>query len=222
MLGRLRRMGRDQAGFTMTEMIVTVMLLGIVLTFTIQGLISMTQATNRNDLRLQNLDEARVIMGAVSKDLRTGTMLVAGTSPFIVAEDNRVVFYANLSATGPKKVEIYIDATNPKEKILVEKVTDQDPGSDPPTYTTQPAKTRLVGKYVANGTGMPLFTYYDSTGAVLTPTPLDATNMLAVRSVGITLAIRKDVDPTIPSTTLVNRVSLPNIFYNIVASPTPT
>jgi hypothetical protein len=52
-------------------------------------------------------------------------------------------------------------------------------------------------------------------------TGLTSTEMLQVRSIGITLSIRKSTHLSVKPTTLVNRVGLPNVFYSVEATPSP-
>jgi prepilin-type N-terminal cleavage/methylation domain-containing protein len=219
---RLRR--RGQAGYTLIEMAVSMTILTIALAAIIQGFINMQFAATGADLRLQNLDQARVLMDTVSKDIRTAAVLQAGTSPFTQANGTHVTFYANLNTTtAPSRVDIYVDSTDPKAPKLLEVVKPADPGTNPPTYNNVPAVTRLVGQYVANPPSNPVFRYYDVNGNLVGTlgATLTTPQMLSVRSVGITLSIRKSTHLNVQPTTLVNRVGLPNVFYSIQASPTP-
>ncbi len=194
---------------------VVVALLVFVMATVFGGFTSAQTALTTTGGRLQNLDEARVLMAATSKDLRTAVRLEAGTSPFAVADRTTTTFYANLeTTTKPKKVHIYVDATSE----LVEEVWDADANSVAPDYTyTGSPHVRFVGRYVANTASSPIFTYLDSTGAVLANYPLDATDLLSVRAVRIMLLVRKVTSASMAPTTLVNRVRLPNLDYNAVA-----
>jgi prepilin-type N-terminal cleavage/methylation domain-containing protein len=75
-----RPAGRDQAGVTMVEMAVVVALLGLVLTMAFQGLVSYQRAAASADTRQQNLDQARIVMAVLTKDLRTATEFTAATA----------------------------------------------------------------------------------------------------------------------------------------------
>ncbi|MCZ7526124.1 MAG: hypothetical protein M5U14_06930 [Acidimicrobiia bacterium] len=197
------------------ELVTVVALLGLVLGFTFQGVVSMQRAAMGADQRVVNIGEARVLMATASKDLRTAVRLVAGTSPFEVADDTEVVFYANLDpVAGPKRVRIYLDGMTQ----LVEEVTPPDESSVPPeyTYTVGPTRIRFVGRYVANEPGQPIFAYYDVDGNALTGTPLSEEDRLKVRQVQITLSVRKSTSLQVKPTTLVNRVRLPNVDYTAV------
>jgi type II secretory pathway pseudopilin PulG len=212
-----RRALRDERGSSLLEMMATLLLLGICSVVIFQGIVSTENATAGAGARLQNLDQARVLMDTVSKDLRTAVRLSAGTSPFTNADATDAVFYANLDTTAaPKKVHIYIDA----DHRLIEQVWNPDPGTVAPNYTynTTSPTTRLVGSFVANTAAQPIFTFIDSDGNNLGPTPLSASDLLAIKSVSITLIVYKSNPWQKNATTLLNRVRLPNVDYNAVAS----
>lgn len=217
---------------TVLEVIIATAILSIVVAFVMTGFSAFQSAQATDDIKLQNLDEARLLMDTVSKDLRTATYVQAGSPAFTTADVTHVVFTANLlTTTDPNQVEIYIDTTNPNTPYLVEKVETPDPGSCATscTYTGAPGSvttTRFVGKYVTNNSSNPLFTYYDSNGVQLIPpsgqTALSSSQLIQINSIKINLSVRKGTSRTIPSTTLVNTVTLPNLYYVVQPSPTPT
>ena len=109
--------------------------------------------------------------------------------PCTLAAANHATFYANLdTSSAPKKVDLPIDA----QSRLIEEVWDADAGTVAPNYTYTGTPTiRLVGRYVANTGANPLFGYLDSNGNALPNTPLNATDLLAVKSVQVTLIVKK-------------------------------
>jgi type II secretory pathway pseudopilin PulG len=225
----IRRL-RSESGTSILEMVIVTLVLGIVVAVSIGAFVAVQRNVANEDIRLENLDEGRVMMATLSKSIRTATILTGGTSPFAspgIADSNRVKFYANLDTTGaPNLVEVYIDSTNPTAPVLVEKLTLPDqPVTDPPTYCQKPCTptVRFVGRYVINGPTLPMFVYYDVNGApVGSPNvPLTEAQKVLVRSVGISLQVKKATSQAIPSTAIVTRVRLPNVFYNVQSSPTP-
>jgi hypothetical protein len=191
------------------------LLLSIVMVVLYQGIASTTNAAEGAGQRLQNLDEARTLMAVTSKDIRTAVRLTAGTSPFVVADGNEVVFYANLNiSSAPKKVRISIDVNDQ----LVEEAWDADAASVAPNYTYTGAPTvRFVGRYVDNDATNPIFTYLDDNDNALTPYPLSASDLLAIKAVQIELSVKRATTRPLNPTVLVNRVRLPNMDYNAVA-----
>ena len=222
MRGRLALSRRSELGVGMFELIATIALMSLVMLTIYQGVDSLTSAAAGTDARLVNLGEARTLMGATTKDLRTALRLQAGTPAFTVAKDTEVTFYANLlpnpTVLAPRQIHIYVDAQNQ----LIEEVKAPDASSVAPNYTyTNPANlptVRFVGRYVANDAAHPIFTYYDSsaTPLKLSPTPLSAQNLLAIHSVQILLMVRKSPYRNIGFTTLLNTVRLPNMDYAAV------
>jgi type II secretory pathway pseudopilin PulG len=238
---------RSESGITLVELVVVMALMSLILGFVTRGMVNMQNASVGESYRLQNLDEARILMDTVSKDLRTATRLSSTSSPFDVtagsvpapgfgntapyAGNTEVWFYANLTLTSgnptpcPDVVHLYVD-TAASPPVLKEQTISAQAGGVPPncTYTGSYA-TRLVGKYVANSSSTPVFTYYydDANGVPTaipsTSTPLSAANRLLVNAVGITLSIRQSNNFNVPFTTLVNKVRLPNVDYNPLPSP---
>lgn len=209
------RRDRGTRGASVVEVVATLSIMTLVMATVYQGFASTHNAIAGTDERLRNLDEARVLMAATSKDVRTAVRLSAGSSPFVLADGNEAIFYANLDTVdAPKKVRIHID---PDDR-LIEEVWEADLGSVAPDYTyTGTPRVRFVGRFVDNSEESPIFTYLDSTGAALPDTPLSGTDLLAVKGVRITLVVKKDSGWSMQSTTLVNRVRLPNLDYNAVA-----
>lgn len=208
----MRRIRGNEEGFTLIEILVVVVLLGIVMGVVYRGLASVESTAAAAEERLINLEEARVLMGTITKDLRTAARLSATESPFLLADGRQVTFYANLSAsTGPKRVNIFIDA----DDRLVEEVIE--PAGTAPNYTYgSPAEVRVVGSFVANEAS--LFTYYDKAGVQLTNIPLSDADRKKVHAIEVSISIRKEsLEPTL-ATTLINRVRLPNVYYDPLSS----
>jgi type II secretory pathway pseudopilin PulG len=272
-----RRRVSSERGITLVELMVTVSLMTVVLGFVTRGFVGLQNAAAGDSLRLQNLEEARTLMNAVSKDLRTAARLSSTSSPFDVVlpttgpaafagwcssgctaptvgalatgtTNTEVWFYANLTigtsanpTPCPDIVHLYVDTVSAGPHVLREQAVAADAGGTPPScsYSVAPT-TRLVGTYVANPTTSPVFTYYydDASGnpacfangaspanpvcvtgaSVL---PLSSPNRLQVNAVGITLSVRQSTNFSVPYTTLINRVRLPNVDYNPLPSPTP-
>ena len=217
---------------TVLEVIIATAILSIVIAFVMTGFSSFQSSEATDDIKLQNLDEARLLMDTVSKDIRTATYVQSGSPAFTLADVTHVIFTANLlTTTNPNQVEIYIDLTDPNTPYLVEKVRTPDPGSCATlcTYTGAAGSvtsTRFVGKYVTNNASNPLFIYYDANGVQITPpsgqTALSSTQLIQINSIKINLSVRKGTSRAIPATTLINTVTLPNLYYAVQPSPTPT
>jgi Flp pilus assembly protein TadG len=189
-----QRLHRDQTGVTVMEMTVVVALLSLVLVVAFEGLSSYQAATAGNAARLRNLEEARVSMAVLTKDLRTASSISA-----LAAADVTFLAHLNTTATGPpNQVRLYVDG----QGRLLEAVTPPDnPAANPITYTGTPV-TRVVGEGLV--TGGSLLDYRDAADS---PTTLAAD----VVSVVVTLSVDLPAPVEVPATVLTSRVSLPNI-----------
>jgi hypothetical protein len=73
---------RSEAGVTLIELVVVCSVMTVILGFVTRTLVVMQNASTGSSLRLQNLDEARILMDLVSKDIRTAARITPTTSPF--------------------------------------------------------------------------------------------------------------------------------------------
>jgi type II secretory pathway pseudopilin PulG len=188
------RVRAGQAGITVIEMTVVVALLGVVLAMSLQGMSNYQRAAAASDSRAENLNEARVAMAVLTKDLRTATSFSA-----LAAADVTFLGRLNIGAVAPpNRLRLYVDA----QGILREATTPPDnPNASPITYTGTPA-IRVVGRGLVN-TGS-LFSFRDSAD---NPT----TTASAVASVVVTLSVDLPAGAPVPPTVLSSRVFLPNV-----------
>jgi prepilin-type N-terminal cleavage/methylation domain-containing protein len=226
-LARIAHRLRAEDGLTLPEMMIVVLLLGIVMAFALQSVATFQTSATGGIRRLENLEEGRLLMQVVTKDIRTAVRMDTTVAPFLVADDNEVTFYANLNLTTacPKKVRIYVDGSS----RLIEAIWEPTGGTPPSSctygaYPGSPTRTRFVGRYVANTASEPIFTYfYDNAGTLTayatSATPLSAANALLVKAVQVQLSIRKGTTLQVDRTTIVNTVRLPNVYYNPLPSP---
>jgi type II secretory pathway pseudopilin PulG len=156
-------------------------------------------------------------------------------------------FYSNLTLGNqsqaspcPDIVHLFVDSSVSPPVLKEQTIADNSPTTDTPpncvygtgnpytgTYTT-----RLVGKYIVNGssnclTTAPVFVYWydDGTGTPASyadpTTTLASSDLLGVNAIGITFAIRQSTNFSVPCAVLQNRVSLENVNYNPIPSPSP-
>ena len=184
MTARLRA-ARRQGGVTMVELAVVVALLGLVLAMALQGVTSYQRAVVAADLRQQNLEQARVMMAVLTKDLRTATELTA-----ISASDVTFRGLLNTAATAdPSTIQLDADTGS-----LIEVVTPATTGATP--------VSRTVGRGLVNTAN--LFSYRDSSDNV-------TTTRTQVTSVVVTLSVDLPSGTPVPPTVLTSRVFLPNV-----------
>jgi prepilin-type N-terminal cleavage/methylation domain-containing protein len=213
---RRRLRGAGQDGFTIVELLVAMTVLAIALTLVYGAFESLGGGVEGATDRIVNLDEARLLMDTMTKDLRTAVTLSASIPAFASADDRSVTFYGNLNSTEPRKIEIFVDANN----RLVERVTLPS-GSAPYTaasFSGTPI-VRVVGSYVS-GTA-PIFKYIKTDGTEwdASQTPLStSTDLSSIGAVEVTIAIQKTSRRLTNPTTLTDRVRLPNILNNLTTT----
>jgi type II secretory pathway pseudopilin PulG len=188
------RAARGQGGITVIEMTVVIALLGLVLAMALQGLTAYQRAAAAADVRQRNLDEARVVMAVLTRDLRTATAFTATS-----ATDVTFTGLLNTGATAPpNQLRLYVDGSG----VLREAVTPpDDPNASPVTYTGTPT-TRVVGRGLVDTST--LLSFRDSSDTA-------TTSLTAATSVVITLSVDLPSAAAVPPTVLSSRVFLPNV-----------
>jgi type II secretory pathway pseudopilin PulG len=178
----------------MVEMAVVIGLLGLVLTVVVQSVIAFQDAAAGADSRQENLEEARIAMAVLTKDLRTATSFSA-----LAADDVTFLGLLNTGANAPaNRIRLSVDA----QGELREAITPPDnPTASPITYTGTPV-TRTVSRGLVD-TGN-LLSFRDSAD---NPTATAS----EVVSVVVTLSVDLPAPVEVPPTVLSSRVFLPNI-----------
>lgn len=161
----VRRRGRPTAaaesGFTLVELLVAMTILTVVMTALVAGVMSIQRATSSVDVRTDNVNNARLAIAALSRDLRAATD-GPGTQPaFIIAEPRRARFYALLGESNtrtPVRIDLRID----DDDRLVETLTTPTVNPTTGAVTYQPAdeRERYVASFVHNADDEPLLSYY--------------------------------------------------------------
>jgi prepilin-type N-terminal cleavage/methylation domain-containing protein len=234
---RLTQRGEDrQAGFTLAETVVTMFVLGIVLAGVQTALIMTQRVVGNQSIRVDQTQQSGTAIAAMSKTLRTavlpsqlgGTCGTCNLAAFIQGTPNSVQFYANINndgnTVGPSRVTYSVNSSNQ----LVE--TIQAPNAHAATdfnyqYCTPGpgcvVPTRVIAQHVVPGTQ--LFTYYDKSGNDMTAGNLSATELNQVDSIDLLVKVQDTTSSTVPPTTFVARITLPNAqaITDSTASPSP-
>lgn len=229
----------DDRGVTLIEMLVVVGILGTVLAIVTEGLIVAQRTMTDNASRLSGVSQTNVAVEGMTRVLRTAilpsqvqaTCSGCDVAAFIAGDDRSVQFYANVdndgilpaSGTtnlGPRRVTYTVSnagvLSETIQKPNLHAVTDFNfqycnpgPGC--------PVRNRVLARDVLPGA---VFTYYDRTGAVITPPLQSATSKL--KSVdSIDLVVRVQPSSRVDSSTVTARVTLPNADSLIQPTPTP-
>jgi prepilin-type N-terminal cleavage/methylation domain-containing protein len=195
---------RDESGFTMTELLVSIIIFGIILT----AILQMVQVTigNQNEIsqRVAANQRGRPVMTQIVNNLRSGCV-TGGVAPVREGSTaSEIVFYSKTgSSVSPiperRIVTMSAPTGTPPTQTLTERMwapTGGTPAS--PTFGTNPTSNRTlltnVGPAKSGSTTLPVFRYYKLgyvsnklVPVALTP-PLDATEASETALVSIAFA----------------------------------
>lgn len=224
----LRERRRDESGFSLIELIVTMAVASMIMTSFVAFMISSQRTSAQVTDSVSDFGTIRVAVAAVTRDIRTASRLPLNTvdAPFVVAQEDRTVFYANLGGIdAPVRIEIVRDATDQ----LITRVWDPiDPNAGEWDATNFPAlsdvasaSTRFLTQEIVNEAGAPVFEYYRrqaGSDALELLVPPDSTGLTAqqrneVVAVGIHLRIQhgQSMDE-LPPADVDTIVRLPNML----------
>jgi prepilin-type N-terminal cleavage/methylation domain-containing protein len=142
-----------EAGFTMVELMVTMLIMSVVLAIGGSMLFSMSNTAARNDAMVQQEQAAGTVLAAMARDIRsTHAISLPGTA------DEQVMLQEN---TGTPGSYTYVEWTyNPTAGTVTRSTASTAAG---PFTVTGPAAAD-----VTNGAGTGIFTYYNVNGAPIT------------------------------------------------------
>lgn len=216
-------------GITLVELLVSMMLLGLIMAMLSGLYLSATRAVSFG----QSMDgSTRVASNAaneLSQVLRFATPLkvtgVAAPSPaFVAAGRESVTFYSNVDVdaaasvavlpTKPTRVKFEI---NSARALIESRWTATAAGTAwvfaAPT-TTANRSIDLGSRYLAPGSGAPLFSYLDAAGAAITP-PLTgsmaAADLARITAVRITVRLQGTSGNSAGPVIVENTIALPNL-----------
>jgi type II secretory pathway pseudopilin PulG len=155
----------DDAGFTVVEMAITVMLLGIVSFVMFNFLTNATSITNRASKDLQAEQKMTLALRTMTQDLRSASSVTActavSTKTCLVLEIPRSVA---LGISCPQRVITYKLTGG----VIQEAETDYPAAACSPTTTKFTARP-LLSSVVNDPATQPLFTFFDTTGVQFDP-----------------------------------------------------
>jgi len=231
--GRLRSAEPD-GGFTLTELLVTIFILGIVLAGVQTTLIFTQKTVGEQSIRIDQTQMTNQAMDAVTKTLRTavlpsqlnGTCTSCDLAAFIQGTPTSVQFYANINndgnVVGPSRVSYIVNANN--ELVETIQAPNSHAASDYNYQYCTPGpgcviQTRVLARNIVPGTAV--FTYYDPNGVSLGTGTLTASDLAQVDTMDVVISVRDSTASRVPPTTFMARVSMPNHDSVTTASSSP-
>lgn len=245
LLAGLRRRHGDR-GITLVEIMTSTVLAATLGGMVTMLVISTQRQTAAGEIRMADIDSARVGMDALTRVLRTAVQpaqLQVGCGSCIgpasvstaltAAEVDRLQLFANLGdPTGPFLITFAAEEENGKW-VLTQKTQRPDVGSAPNfRYTPcipKQAGCRISVRTLVRGldwpSPTPMFVYRDNAADVLTPPGarpgLTPDQLLIVDSIDITLPVRTPNGVGAGGFLSATRVTLPNASTSVLATAVP-
>jgi prepilin-type N-terminal cleavage/methylation domain-containing protein len=154
---RIRRRLRDQRGFTLVELLVSMTIGVAVLLATFAILDSALLAQGRVDDRTDSIARGRTAMEQIVQQLRSQVCLGPSLPAIEYGDDDEVRFYADLANTTfiPERRVLTFAGGALTERDYTGRATG---GSPPYSFNTTPSRTRVILDRMAP-TAEPFFTY---------------------------------------------------------------
>jgi prepilin-type N-terminal cleavage/methylation domain-containing protein len=227
----MRRLRTDESGFSLVELLVSVVIGLIVVSAAFNLLDASTQASSDVTDRVDATQRGRAAMEQMQQVLRSEVCLDTNTPAITYGDSDRVDFYADLGdedfTPEARRLRFVENGTTGRGDILEDVWTTL---SDPPenTYNGAPTRTRLVMGEMARamedqaqesravGDPVPVFRYYGFVGSDparpddLLQTPLSATDKARV----VRIAVAFDSQPGRPTGGLQAREELDTTYEN--------
>lgn len=157
---RLSRRIRDERGFTMAELLVVMMALGVI----VAGAMSLMQVVVRQGngvvTRTDAMQRGRLVLDDITRQLRSQVCLNEGTGSLVSAAPDTVTFYADLSdGTGvpARRTLTYEPATRRIRETVYQGTRQTTFGAV--TFPAQPTRNRVLLSDVQRDAGAAFFTY---------------------------------------------------------------
>ena len=214
----IRRLGSDQRGTTLAELLVAMALTAIVATLVVSIVATASRTLSSQALAATNSETAALAMRELTRVIRSGApiRLTGSTTPTPI-----------VSAAGPTSltvtsyVDSVVDSSVPVRVLfavtdgtLTEQRFTVTPVGDAFSIATTGNATRTLARGLTTTAAAPLFTFYDAAGAII-PIPtggtLPETDLPRIAAVRITLAVQRDDSLRATSVALDNTVGLPNL-----------
>jgi len=216
---------RDDAGLSLSELLVSILLLGIVMTIVTSLFVSTNRTVATGKGIADNTKTASNGMNEVARVIRAGTdNPVSGSAlsdpAFVTAENEAIVIYAYVNLDSAAERPVMIRLALDSSRNLIESrwpATLLTNGNwSFPSPSTAPTSTRILGGTVATRvSGQPwVFTYLTAAGDTL-PVPatgaLTAAQLRTIAAVRVTLTIQASQTNSKNAVTLTNAVGIPNL-----------
>lgn len=190
-------------GFTLIEML---MVIGIstILFMGVMVIIVTIYRTNSEALQqAQFVESARRGIETFVKDAREIDYAVTGAFPLVTMLPNQFSFYADIDPDNSTEYIIYELATSSLQRTVYSAT------GTPPVYNSTPDSVSILATNIQNlDQAVPVFTYFNQAGTVVSDPSSDITT---IRAVGIRLHINPETNASSTDFILEGRATLRNL-----------
>ncbi|WP_449628654.1 PilW family protein [Rhodoglobus sp.] len=219
LFARVSRLQREEAGVTLSELIVTMALMTMLLAMVMTIFVTFTKTFSEERSATSNTSAATIAMNELTRVIRSGTENPVESAPnndpvFSFASPEHVVLqaYLDTSSANPKPVKVQFRIT--ADRTLVEtRWTARSLPLGKFDFPGTPASERTVVRQIATGT-TPVFQFFTKEN---TPLLMPASGQLAesdrrlVSAVKVTMTVQTDPSGRAKTATLENTVGIPNL-----------
>jgi prepilin-type N-terminal cleavage/methylation domain-containing protein len=225
----LRRVRRADDGVTLTELLVTMMVLGLLVSATVLMVNASMRVSSNTKERMDQSNSATIAMQRVSRTLRTAvlqsqltttcTLAICTESAFLKGTRTSVQFYADVdnpkNSVGPSRVTY--DITGGVLTETVQRPLSPTPDAAGYHYCNPGPGCNIRTTVLATDvqTTNPVFAFYTATDAVnaiplAVGAQLTAAQLKAVDSIDVSLNVQRAGGANVAGASMVQRVALPN------------
>lgn len=161
--------------FTLIETIVTIAATAVIM-LALGSMLTYFYKTNAYTLEQSRaIEEARKGVEDSMKNLREASYASDGSYPIATAATSSISFYSNVNGDNSVERVTYWLSSGVLYRGVVA------PAGNPLSYVGQATTTSTIASNITNATAVPIFQYYDDTGALLT-SPIDISAIASVKT----------------------------------------
>ena len=222
LFSRVTRLQHDQRGVTLSELIVTVALMGMLLAMVMTIFVTFTKTFSEERSASANTSAATIAMNELTRVIRAGTENPVSSATlnepvFSVASPENVVLqaYLDTDALNPEPVKVQFQITT--DRTLVETRWDARAlSSGYFSFYNTAASERTVVRQIATG-GTPVFRFYTKDNVELVVPAngsLSESQRRQIAAVKVTMTVQTDPTGNAKTATLENTVGIPNLGFS--------
>jgi len=213
---------RDERGFGLAELVVTIFITGIVVTLVVTLFTNVSRTFTRENSATASTNAAALGMDEITRVVRSGTEIgVSGSllndPVFVSADKESVTLYAFIDTDSVRSVPVKVRFSINADRKLIETrwASYALPGGYWGFQSVEQSSRFITSYIVAPAAGeKSLFTYYKADGTELvipTSGTLTANERRSIAAVQVTMTVQADTTARANPVTLRNTVGIPNL-----------